>query len=144
MPILMQCFRVLANTASDVSGLIFAFRILFHKTVPLQLNLHFPRLGFAIGMCRWPLCLASYSGTLGTVWKILWNRQGICLVYQRYINLPNTYLLISEISSSPSSRNNGSVWSLYPVKVMIRTLLFCNSNKGLRLVAYALPHTWLQ
>ena len=144
MLILMQCFRVLANTASDVSRLIFTCRIVFHKTVLWELNLHFPRLVFTKGMCRWPHCLVSYSWKLRTIWIKLLNRQIICLVYQQYINLPNAYLLISENFSSPSSWNNGSVWSRYQKKVMIRTLLFCNSNRGLRLDAYALPHTWLQ
>ena len=144
MPNTIQCFRVLAKTASDVSGLICAVRILFQITGTLYLKEHFPRFVFTIGVYRWSLCRVPYPCTFLTYWNISWNRSGTLLLDHLYINFPSRYLLISPIFSRPSYLNNWPVWSRYLERVIILIIRFCNITKGYKLELYALPHTWLQ
>ena len=140
----MQCFKVFAKNASDVSGLICADRILFQMTGPLYFKEHFPRFVFTFGIYSWSVCRVPYPCIFLPYWKISGSKLGTLLFYHRYINFPNKYLLISPILKKPSSLNNGPVWSRYFEKVISRTIRFCKTTNGYKLVSYALPQTWLQ
>ena len=141
MPITIQCFRVLAKTASDVSGLICAVRILFQITGPLYLKEHFPMFVFTVGVYKWSLCRVPYPCTFLTYWNISWNRSGTLLLDHLYINFPSRYLLISPIFRRPSSLNNGPVWSRYLEMVIILIIRFFNITQGvyIRVICVA-PH----